>query len=129
MGNTKGHDRGNDNECDGKGTKKKDNARGSTIKIGVGVAAVELNDARKVTDRALKLHHMFEVEPQSHRITRHHLAEFVERDAPIMICVRIGGIELNGLVVVRNRSLIITALCVRITAIVERLDITGIELQ
>ena len=36
------------------------NSRGSTIKISVCVAAVELDDAREVTDRALKLHPKFD---------------------------------------------------------------------
>ena len=56
----------------------------------------------------------------------HDLAELVERDAPIMICVGIGGIELYGLVVVCDGGFIITALRVGITTIVERLDIAGV---
>ena len=38
------------------GRRRTENLRGSTVKISVCVAAVELDDAREVTDRALKLH-------------------------------------------------------------------------
>jgi hypothetical protein len=46
-----------------------------------------------------------------------------------MISVRIGGIELYGLVVVRDGSFVVAALCIRVAAVVERLDVAGVELQ
>ena len=58
-----------------------------------------------------------------------YLAELVERYAAVVISMRIRGIELNSLVVVGNGSLIIAALSVRVTTIVERLDIAGVELK
>ena len=61
--------------------------------------------------------------------TAGHLAKLVEGNAPVVICMRIGGVELNGLVVVGDCSLIIAALCVGITTIVVRLDIARIELK
>jgi hypothetical protein len=40
--------------CDLQG--EEDDVRGSSIEVRICVAAVEFNDAREVTDRALKLH-------------------------------------------------------------------------
>ena len=64
---------------------KRGNLRGSTIEISVRIATVKFDDASKVTYSALKLHPMFEKDNEGN--WKYHLAQLVERNAPIVICM------------------------------------------